>query len=250
MKAEQKNAVAVEDLSVRLRHESDRLRSLRELFVRSLSGTPAASRWIDVLRGVSFRVARGELFAILGPNGAGKTTLLRALAGIIPAVSGAVRVNGRVAPLIDLGAGFDPELTGGENIELYGTLLGRRRAWLRARRDAIVAFSGLGDALDVPLRNYSSGMVARLGFSVATATEPDVLLVDEVLAVGDEAFRSLCLERIESLRSSGTAVVLVSHDLALVEKLGERALLLEQGRVREIGEPKQVVARYQREAGA
>lgn len=199
-----------------------------------------------VLSDVSFRVCRGQLFAVIGANGAGKTTLLRVLAGIVPPSAGDVEVHGSLAPLIELGGGFDPELTGLENVELFGALLGLRLQRVREEMPAIVAFSGVGDAIDVAVKSYSAGMVARLAFATATAASPDVLLVDEVLAVGDEEFRSRCVGRIDALRAGGSSVVLVSHDLDLVEREADVALCLERGRVAAIGEPRDVVAAYRR----
>jgi len=236
--------IDVEHLSVTLRREQRRVRSLREYMVARVQGTPLGASWFDALHDVSFAIERGELFAIVGPNGAGKTTLLRTLAGILPPAAGRVRVHGTIAPLIELGAGFDPELTGAENLELYASFLGVARHASRSRRGAVAEFAGLTDEMFVPVKNYSSGMVARLGFAVATEIRPEVLLVDEVLAVGDDEFRSRCAERIASLRAAGTTIVLVTHDMRLVEEQADRALLLEAGRVRACGAPAEVVAAY------
>jgi len=199
-----------------------------------------------VLSGVSLRVCRGQLFAVIGANGAGKTTLLRVLAGIVPPSAGHVEVHGSLAPLIELGGGFDPELTGMESVELFGALLGLRLQRIREESPSIVAFAGVGDAIDVAVKGYSAGMIARLAFATATAASPDVLLVDEVLAVGDEEFRSRCVRRIDALRASGSSVVLVSHDLDLVEREADVALYLERGAVAAIGEPREVVTAYRR----
>jgi len=207
-------------------------------------------QWIHVLADVSFTVDPGELFAVIGRNGAGKTTLLRALAGIVPAETGSVRVRGMVAPLIELGAGFDPELTGTENVLLYGALLGMRQAALKRLMDDIFDFAGVGFAADAPLKTYSSGMTARLGFAVATAVRPDVLLIDEVLAVGDEAFRVQCRRRIDELRNSGSAVVLVTHDLDVVAREATRVAVLDQGRVCALGGAMQAVSEYRKRVAA
>lgn len=239
-------AVSVRGLRVRLRRERHRIRSLREYVVETAKGRRVPAEWFDALAGVDCRVETGALLAVIGANGAGKTTLLRALAGIVPAAGGGIAVRGRVAPLLELGAAFDPELTGRENVFLFGVLLGRRRAELRLAYDSIVEFSGLADSMDIAIKNYSTGMVARLGFAVATACHPDVLLVDEVLAVGDEGFRARCSRRIAELRAAGTAIVLVSHDLALVEREADRVLWLEAGRVVAEGPASEIVARYRR----
>lgn len=242
--------IDVECLSVRLRRDAGQVRSLREFVVRRLERRAAAVHWVDALIDVSFRVDAGELFAIVGHNGAGKTTLLRVLAGIVPALRGAARVRGTVAPLIELGAGFDAELTGRENVQLYGTILGMKRATLRRLSDDILAFAGVCEAADAPLKTYSSGMIARLGFAVATAVRPDVLLVDEVLAVGDESFRAQCRRRIDALRNAGSVVVLVTHDLELVARDASRAILLDRGRVCASGSAASVVAAYRKRVAA
>lgn len=245
--APQEVVVEVDALAVRLRRVHQSVRSLREFAVsRARLPRRREVEMHTVLSGVSFRVCRGQLFALIGANGAGKTTLLRVLAGIVPPSAGDVEVHGSLAPLIELGGGFDPELTGLENVELFGALLGLRLRRVREEMPGIVEFSGVGDAIDVAVKSYSSGMVARLAFAAATAASPDVLLVDEVLAVGDEEFRSRCVGRIDALRARGSSVVLVSHDLDLVEREADVALYLERGEVAAIGDPRDVVAAYRR----
>ncbi|MGH9381638.1 MAG: ABC transporter ATP-binding protein [Thermoanaerobaculia bacterium] len=199
---------------------------------------------IEALREVSFRVAHGEAFGIVGSNGSGKSTLLKLLAGIAKPTSGRVAVDGRVAALIELGAGFHPEISGRENVFINGAVLGLSRRQIARRFDDIVAFSGLEGFIDEPVKNYSSGMYVRLGFAVAIHTDPDVLLVDEVLAVGDESFAHRCLRRIEEFLARGGTLVLVSHSLSLVEEYTERVLWLDRGRVRMVGEPRRVVDAY------
>jgi ABC-2 type transport system ATP-binding protein/lipopolysaccharide transport system ATP-binding protein len=221
--------LSVSNLSVSLRHEHNRIRSVREYVVARLSRAGIGMEWVTVLDRLSFEVAAGALFAVVGPNGAGKTTLLRVLAGIVPPSQGSVVVGGRLAPLIELGAGFDPELTGRENVFLYGAILGIQLSTVGALYDEIVAFAGLADSMEKAVKNYSSGMAARLGFAVATCVVPDVLLVDEVLAVGDEEFRRRCFSRIAQLRADGTAVVLVTHDLDLVVREAGRGIYLSHG---------------------
>jgi ABC-type polysaccharide/polyol phosphate transport system ATPase subunit len=198
-------------------------------------------RWTDVfhppmddfwaLRGVTFDAAPGDVLGIIGANGAGKSTLLKLLSSITAPSEGEIRIRGRLAALIEVGSGFHPELTGRENVFLSGTILGLRRRDIAARLESIVEFAGIGAFLDVPVKWYSSGMYVRLGFAVAAQLEPDVLLVDEVLAVGDAAFQAKCLERIMELRRLGTTIIFISHDLGTVERLCDRAILLQAGRV-------------------
>jgi ABC-type polysaccharide/polyol phosphate transport system ATPase subunit len=238
-------SVNVRGLDVVLLRERRPVRSLREYAIRRVRGERMHTMArVQVLANVSMEVAPGTTFGIIGANGAGKTTLLRVLAGIIPPSQGDVAVRGRVAPLIDLGAGFDPELTGVENVLLFGSLLGVPAHDLRLGMEAIADFAGLRDMLDVAVKHYSTGMVARLGFSVATAARPSVLLVDEVLAVGDEEFRSRCAARIRDLRLEGCAVVLVSHDLELVRREADECVLLRNGTVAAAGSPAEVAREY------
>jgi ABC-type polysaccharide/polyol phosphate transport system ATPase subunit len=243
--------VDVDSLAVQLRRVHYGMRSLRE----------TAAHWVTtrrlrdvemhtVLEDVSMRVLRGQLFAVIGPNGAGKTTLVRVLAGIVPPSAGLVAVRGALAPLIELGGGFDPELTGAENVRLFSALLGRSFRRVREEEAGIVDFAGIGSAINVAVKTYSAGMIARLAFATATAADPDLLLVDEVLAVGDEDFRSRCIARIASLRSRGASVVLVTHDLDVVEREADVALYLERGRVAALGRPADVVAAYRRSTRA
>jgi len=193
---------------------------------------------------VDLEIARGEAVALVGPNGAGKSTLLKLVGGILAPTEGTVEVEGRVTALIELGAGFHPEITGRENVLINGMLLGMRREEIEARMEEIAAFAGIGEFFDLPVRTYSSGMYVRLGFAVAVAVDPDVLLVDEVLAVGDEAFTHRCLDRLARMRRDGVTMLLVSHDLDLVAQLADRAVYLDGGRVRMVGPAPAVVARY------
>ncbi len=196
------------------------------------------------LRDVTLHVQSGEVLAVIGHNGAGKSTLMKLIARVVPPTGGRVVVRGRVAPMIELGAGFNVELTGHENAVLYGTLLGRDPEHVRRRLPAIAEWAGLEDAMDIPVRSYSSGMLARLAFAVAVDVEPDVLVVDEVLAVGDEVFQQRSGERMDELISAGAAVVLVSHQLGQVLQRADRVAWLDHGRLREVGEPEQVVSAY------
>src|SRR3954466_11115923 len=198
------------------------------------------------VRDVSFQVHEGEALGIVGHNGAGKSTILRILSSITTPTEGEVRVRGRLAALVELSCGFHPELTGRENIDLHGAMLGMRRSEIKKKMDSIVDFSGVGQYVDIPVKRYSSGMYVRLGFSIAAHLEPDILLLDEVLAVGDAAFQARCLDRIAELRKAGRTIVFISHDLAAVYRLCDRALLLDHGRVIADGEPRRIIDSYQK----
>ena len=222
-----------------------RLRTLKSaLLDRSLVRGLDSGETIEALRGVSFEVARGEAFGVIGGNGSGKSTLLKMVSGLLQPTVGSVEARGRVAALIELGAGFHPEISGRENIFINGSVLGLDKRQIRERYDSIVEFSGLGDFLEEPVKNYSSGMYVRLGFAVAIHTDPDILLVDEVLSVGDEAFGRRCLRAIEGHLAQGGTLLVVSHSLDLVEHLCDRVLWLDQGRVRDLGEPRRVIDHY------
>ena len=201
------------------------------------------------LREVCFSVRRGEVVGLVGSNGAGKSTLLKLVAGVMKPSSGTIRCGGRVCPMIELGAGFDPQLTARENIYLNGAIMGYPRAFLCERFDAIVDFSELRAFLDVPVQNFSSGMVARLAFSIATQIEPEILIVDEILSVGDAAFQQKSEEKMLSLIGGGTTVLFVSHSVEQVKKLCSRVLWLERGELRADGNCGEVCDRYLAAAG-
>ena len=196
------------------------------------------------LDGVTFDLRRGETLGVIGPNGAGKTTLMKVLAGVLHPTEGRVIVRGSVAPMIEVSGGLHSELTARENIVLLGTLLGRPPRTMRERIDEIAEWAGIVDFLDVPLRGYSTGMRARLGFAIATDVKPDVLLIDEVFSVGDESFKAKSLERIDYLMDGGTSVVLVSHALHTIAEICGSAIWLDKGHIKEIGPAEDVVAAY------
>src|SRR6267378_997008 len=198
------------------------------------------------LRNVSFEVKEGEALGIVGHNGAGKTTILKILSSITTPTAGEITIRGRLVALVEVSSGFHPELTGIENIYLHGAMLGMRRSEIRRKLDSIVEFSGVGRYIEVPVKRYSSGMYVRLGFAIAAHLDPDILLLDEVLAVGDAAFQAKCLERIAQFRKDGRTVVFISHDLAAVYRLCDRALLLSHGQVLMDGSARSVVDEYQR----
>jgi ABC-type polysaccharide/polyol phosphate transport system ATPase subunit len=196
------------------------------------------------LRGVTLQVRRGEIVGIIGQNGAGKSTLLKTISRVLRPTDGRVWVRGRVVPLLDVGAGFHPELTGRENVFLNATLLGHSRRAVSERLEAIVDFAELQQFLEAPVRTYSSGMLARLGFAVATAWEPDILILDEILAVGDEAFRKKSADRVLEMQRKAATVLLVSHNLEMVQEICHRAIWLDRGAVRADGPPERVIDLY------
>lgn len=206
---------------------------------------PQKSGDMWALRDVSFQVREGEALGIVGHNGAGKTTILKLLSSITAPSSGEITIRGRLAALVEVSSGFHPELSGMENIYLHGAMLGMRRSEIRRKLESIVEFSGVGRYIDVPVKRYSSGMYVRLGFAIAAHLDPDILLLDEVLAVGDAAFQAKCLDRITDLRKDGRTLVFISHDLAAVYRLCDRALLLNHGSILVDGPPRQVIDHYQ-----
>jgi ABC-2 type transport system ATP-binding protein/lipopolysaccharide transport system ATP-binding protein len=236
--------VSLTGVSVRYRLQQERISSLKHYAIRWLK-RKLTFHDFWALQNVSLHVVRGEVFGIIGANGSGKSTLLKVVARVLRPTTGRVQVWGRVAPLLELGGGFDPELTGRENVFLNGAILGYRRAHIAQRFDAIVEFAGLREFIDAPLRTYSSGMVARLGFAVATDVTPEVLIIDEVLSVGDADFQRRSMDRIAGIRNSGATVLIVSHNLEEIRRLCTRAAWLERGRLVASGPAAQVVARYQ-----
>jgi len=198
------------------------------------------------LRNVSFAISRGEALGIIGHNGAGKSTILKLLSSITAPTSGEIVIDGRLAALIEIGSGFHPELTGRENVHLNGSLLGMRRREISAKLDSIVQFAGVEHFIDTPVKHYSSGMYLRLGFSIAAHLDPEILLLDEVLAVGDAAFQAKCLDRVTELKRNGTTIVFISHNLHAVSRLCERTLLLRRGEIISDGPTKDVIAEYER----
>lgn len=226
-----------------LKHE--RPRSFQELFLNvvHLQRSRAKEKYW-ALSDVSFEVSQGAMVGIIGPNGAGKSTIMKLVSRIIVPTSGKVEVVGRVGALLELGAGFHPELTGRENIYLNGSILGMNRREVARQIDAIIAFAEIDQFIDIPVKHYSSGMEVRLGFSVAVHTRPDILLIDEVLAVGDAGFQQKCLEKIAEFRRSESTIVYVSHDLRSVGQLCSEVIWLEQGRIKQVGDPDRVISSY------
>ncbi|MGD2041115.1 MAG: ABC transporter ATP-binding protein, partial [Anaerolineae bacterium] len=238
-------SIRLDQVSKQFRLRQERPRSLQELFLKGIRlqlRNPREKYW--VLQDVSFQVAKGEMVGIVGENGAGKSTLLKLLTGIIEPTSGTITVNGRVSSLLELGAGFHPDLTGRENIYLNGSILGFNRAQMDRLFDSIVDFSEMERFIDVPVKHYSSGMFMRLGFSIAINVQPDILLVDEVLAVGDQAFQLRCLDRINEMKRRGVTILLVTHNMDSVREMCDRAIWLDDGHIRAQGSGNQVLDQY------
>ena len=244
-----RGAITLDAVGLRFRIDREKLNTLKEAVLGAFRRRPPSEDFWAV-RQVSLAIRPGESVGLIGHNGSGKSTLLRVMAGVLKPSEGTVAVDGRVSPIIELGAGFDPELTGRDNIFLNGALLGHSRREMARKMERIVEFSELGDFIDVPLKSYSSGMMARLGFAIAADVEPDVLLIDEVLAVGDELFQAKCRDRIGAIRRSGCTVLYVSHDLGSVAETCERTLVLDHGRLLFDGPSPGAVARYRELHGA
>ncbi len=238
--------VDVRHVSKRFRLRQGEGRSFQDAFINLFHrrGRPRGESHFWPLRDVSFQVFPNEALGIIGPNGSGKSTLLKMLAGILEPTEGSILVNGRISALLELGAGFHPDLTGRENIFLNGSMYGLSRGELQARLDDIIEFSELGRFIDMPIKHYSSGMYVRLGFAVAIHTDPDLLLVDEVLAVGDASFQNKCMRAIYEFRRQGGTLILVSHDLGAIQAVCDRVIWYEEGAIQAIGEPTQVVMEY------
>jgi ABC-2 type transport system ATP-binding protein len=233
----------LEDVSVVYRVTKDRITSLKEYAIRRVRRQVRLEEFW-ALRDVSLELSRGEVFGIVGRNGAGKSTLLKVVAKVLRPTHGRVWVKGHVAPLLEMGAGFHPELTGRENIYLYGALLGFTREEMDAKYDRIIEFADIAEFVDSPLRTYSTGMVTRLGFSVATDVKPDVLIVDEILGVGDEAFQRKSRERMLGFGQEGATVILVTHNSELMKSMCDRALWIEHGQTKMIGPAEEVADAY------
>lgn len=236
-------AIKVENVTQRFRLIQERPDTLRELFSKFFRHE-AHYHDFNAVENVSLEVGAGEMIGIIGRNGSGKSTLLKMVAGVYKPTAGRIEVNGTIAPLIELGAGFHMELTGRENVILNGLLLGFSRREMLAREQSILDFADIGDFIDSPVKQYSSGMYMRLAFAVATEVNPDILVVDEILAVGDAAFQQKCFERLERFRSAGKAILFVTHSMSQIQKFCDRALLLEQGRMLMEGNPNEVVDMY------
>lgn len=236
--------IKAENVSVKYLMAYDRIKSMKEYLVQLVKGNIQYEEFW-ALQDISFEVKKGEVLGIIGHNGAGKSMLLKVISGILKPTSGSVQVNGTVVPMLELGSGFDFDLTGRENVFLNGAILGYPEQFLKEKYGEIVEFSELGQFIDVPLRNYSSGMVMRLAFSIATVVQPDILIVDEILAVGDADFQEKSKRRMLELMGGGTTVLFVSHSLGQIQEMCDRVLWLEKGRLKMAGKTETVCAMYQ-----
>ena len=236
-------AVEVKNVTMKFNMSKEKIDSIKEYFVKLVKGNLLYTEF-TALDSVSFDVKKGEVFGIVGLNGSGKSTLLKVVSGILKPSTGQAKVFGNISPLIELGAGFDPDLTARENIYLNGYVLGHTKKYIDEKFDSIVEFAELEEFLDVPIKNFSSGMVARLGFSIATIVKPDILIVDEILSVGDYKFQEKCEKRIKEMMAGGTTVIIVSHSITQIERLCNTVLLLEKGKMKMIGDTNEVCNAY------
>lgn len=242
--------IEVSHITMDFRMDRNRTTNLKEYVVNLLTGKRRVEMF-HALDDVTFSVPRGSVTGLIGPNGAGKSTILKVISGIYRPTSGSVQVGGQIVPMLELGSGFDADLSGRENILLNGAILGYSKDFLLPKVEAIIDYSELRDFIDMPLKTYSSGMLARLAFSIASVVEPDVLIVDEILSVGDERFQRKSRARmLEMMQSTGTTVLFVSHNLTQLREMCDRVIWLDHGRVRGIGSPGEICGAYEREAEA
>lgn len=240
-------AIQLKDVNIRYRMLHERTSSLKEFVLNWITGNNSYTHFW-ALRDISLRVNTGESIGIIGDNGAGKSTLLRVIARILRPAVGEAHIRGSVTPILELGALFDAELTGRENIYLNGAMFGYSRQVMNGKLDQLLDFAGLGDFIDSPLRTYSNGMVARLAFAIATDIEADIILIDEVLAVGDNNFRQKCISRMESFLERGTTLITVSHNLGLIQQLCSRVIWMEHGQIKADGSPTEIIPAYEQTA--
>lgn len=237
------NVIEINDVTMKFNMCKEKIDNLKEYLIKFLKKQLTFEDF-TALENVSVEVKAGEVFGIVGLNGSGKSTLLKLVSGILKPTSGTVKTYGSISPLIELGAGFDMELTARENIFMNGSVLGYSREFMKEKFEEIIEFAELQEFVDAPLKNFSSGMVARLGFAIATLVKPEILIVDEILAVGDFLFQQKCEQRIQKMMSGGTTVLIVSHSIDQIERLCNRVMWLEKGHVRMIGETAEVCGAY------
>lgn len=240
----EENAVSIKNVTVKFNLAREKVETLKEYFVRVIKRKNVEFDEFYALKDISFDIPRGDSFALLGSNGSGKSTMLKVISGIYKPYCGEVKVNGTIAPMIELGAGFDMELTARENVFLNGCILGYNRAFMEEKFNEIIDFAELWDFIDVPVKNYSSGMQARLGFAIATIIKPEILIVDEILAVGDAHFQEKCKNKMAELKSGGTTLILVSHSINQVLETCKHAAWINKGKLMMIGDVQRVCEEY------
>lgn len=242
------NMIEVKNVSMRFRMSDQPINSLKEIFTVFFTGKLKYNEFL-ALNDVSFEVKKGETIGLIGRNGAGKSTTLKLISGILKPTEGTIRVYGNIVPMLELGAGFDLELTGRENIYLNGAILGYSKEYLESKFDEIVDFAEIREFIDMPIRNYSSGMMARLAFSIASVVQPEILIVDEILAVGDAAFQEKSYNRMKELMTGGATVLFVSHNLDKLEEMCNRIVWMDKGKVVKIGEASKIIKEYKKSQG-
>ena len=242
------NMIEVKNVKMKFRMSDEPLNSLKEIFTKAVTGKLKFNEFLAV-NDVSFNVEKGETLGLIGTNGAGKSTTLKLISGILKPTSGTIVTRGNIVPMLELGAGFDPELTGKENIYLNGAILGYSKEYLESKYDEIVDFAEIREFIDMSIRNYSSGMMARLAFSIASVVQPEILIVDEILAVGDVNFQKKSYKRMQELMNGGATVLFVSHDLEKIEEMCDHVIWLDKGKVKLYGEASEVVSAYKKEQG-
>ena len=240
--------IEVKNVKMKFKMSDEQLNSIKEIFTKAVTGKLKFNEFL-ALDDVSFTVEKGETLGLIGSNGAGKSTTLKVISGILKPTEGKVITRGNIVPMLELGAGFDLELTGRENIYLNGAILGYSKEYLESKYDEIVEFAEIKEFIDMPIRNYSSGMMARLAFSIASVVQPEILIVDEILAVGDVKFQKKSYKRMQELMSGGATVLFVSHDIDKIEEMCDKVVWLEKGKVKRSGPAKQVCIEYKKEQG-
>lgn len=243
-----KPMIEVKNVKMKFKMSDEPLNSLKEIFTKAVTGKLKFNEFL-AMDGVTFNVEKGETLGLIGSNGAGKSTTLKAISGILKSTEGEVVTRGNIVPMLELGAGFDLELTGKENIYLNGAILGYTKKYLESKYEEIVDFAEIREFIDMPIRNYSSGMMARLAFSIASVVQPEILIVDEILAVGDVKFQEKSFKRMQELMSGGATVLFVSHDLEKIEEMCDHVIWLDKGKVKQYGNAKEVCSEYKKAQG-
>ena len=238
--------IEITNLTMEYRIQRENIKSIKEYIVNLLQGK-VNYNYFKAVNDISFTIEKGEVCGIIGNNGAGKSTLLKIISGVIPPTSGSIKINGKIAPLLELGAGFDNDLTARENIYLNGAVLGYNKKFLDEKYDEIVEFSELKDFMDQQVRTFSTGMMMRLAFSIATLVEPEILIVDEILSVGDAHFSNKSINKMKNMMSGGTTVLMVSHSLKQIKELCNRVIWIEKGKIKMDGNPLEVCEQYENE---